>query len=248
MVNGTIFLRKHLKIILLLVIVILTISISFLKNNTIEKVVNTIKIKPLDNRVIVIDPGHGGIDGGTNYGDILEKDINLDVGLKLRDLLVKKGATVFMTREIDDSLDDHIAGNGSRHREDLSTRVRLINESKADLFISIHVNYSKNMRKLGPIVFYHEDSEENKLLAEHMQKFLNDISSYKELDIDAKHNVMSGKYYVAGNTHTPGIIVEMGFLSNELDRRILLEHDHQTEIVEQITKAIISYFIEPHRN
>ncbi len=241
------FLRGNPNIIIstiILVLVFSIVSILVLSIDTIENVVDTIKIKPLDNRVIVIDPGHGGIDGGTNYGDILEKNINLEVSMRLKDLLIKKGARVVMTREVDDSLDDHIVGNGSRHREDLSKRVSIINENKAELFISLHVNYSKNEKKLGPIVFFHESRSDNKYLAEHMQKKLHEISAYKKMNFNYKHNVMPGNYYVAGNTQTPGIIVEMGFISNQIDRKLLLDSDHQREIVEKITKGIISYFIE----
>lgn len=237
------YLKANIKIIfsIVILVLILYLIISFLKRSPIKDMVDRIKVKPLDNRVIVVDPGHGGIDGGTNFGDILEKNINLEVGLKLKELLVKKGATVLMTRETDDSLDDHIVGNGSRHREDLSTRARIINESNADLYISIHVNYSKNAKKLGPIVFYHENSEEEKYLAEHIQKYLNDISTYPKHNINIGHNVMSGNYYIAGNTVAPGVIIEMGFLSNEFDRKILLDSDHQNEIADQIAKSIISY-------
>lgn len=230
--------------IFILLLIISIILVPLLRSNTIQKVVTSRRIKPLDNRIIVIDPGHGGIDGGTNFGDILEKDINLAVGLKLKDLLIKKGATVVMTREIDESLDDHIVGNGSRHREDLNARLRIINESKADLFMSIHVNYNKNEKRLGPMVLYHSNSEEGKYLAEHMQVYLNDITTYKRMNITVKHSVMSGNYYIAGNTKIPGIIIEIGFLSNEIDRKLLLDTEHQNEIIEQITKGIISYFID----
>ena len=64
------------------------------------------------------------------------------------------------------------------------------------------------------------------------------------MDITVTHSVMSGNYYIIGNTTTPGIIIEIGFLSNEIDRKLLLDSDHQNEIVEQITKGIISYFID----
>lgn len=230
--------------IFILLLMVSIVLVPLLRSNTIQRVVTSRRIKPLDNRIIVIDPGHGGIDGGTNLGDILEKNINLEVGLKLKDLLIKKGATVVMTREIDESLDDHIVGNGSRHREDLNTRVRIINESKADLFMSIHVNYNKNGKRLGPMVLYHINSEEGKYLAEHMQVYLNDIITYKRMDITVKHSVMSGNYYIAGNTTIPGIIIEIGFLSNEIDRKLLLDLEHQNEIIEQITKGIISYFVD----
>ena len=202
----------------ILLLIISIVLLPLLGPKTVERVVSSVKVKPLDNKIIVIDPGHGGIDGGTNFGDILEKDINLEVGLNLKELLTDKGARVVMTREIDESLDEYIVGNGSHHREDLNTRVRIINESKADLFMSIHVNYSKNEERLGPMVLYHTNSEEGRYLAEHMQGYLNDIATYKRMDITVNHSVMSGNYYITGNTAMPGIIVEMGFLSNHIDR------------------------------
>lgn len=227
----------------MLIIILSIVMISLLLPKTIGGVMHIIKIRPLDNKIIVIDPGHGGIDGGTNIAGILEKDINLSVSLKLKDLLSKKGATVIMTREIDESLDDHIIGNGSRHREDLKARVKIIDESKADLFISIHVNHIKNVKKSGPIVFYDVNSEGEKYLAEHMQEYLNDIVTYKNLGINVQHVATPGDYYILKYSTRPGIIIEMGFISNEHDRRLLLEEDHQNQIVEQITKAIIDYLI-----
>lgn len=223
-------------------IIVLIVMIMLVQTPAVQDVMSIIRIKPLDNKTIVIDPGHGGIDGGTNIGDILEKDINLIIGLKLKDMLIKKGATVVMTREIDESLDDHIIGNGSRHREDLNARVKTVNDSDADLFISIHVNHIKNAKKIGPIIFYHKTSEKGKLLAEHMQEYLNDISTYKKLDIKVEHEATPGNFYILGNTSTLGIIVEMGFLSNDIDRGLLLDSEHQNEIVEQITKGIIAHF------
>lgn len=241
--RPTVFLivtQKRIYYITILMALILLLAL--LPVNAIQSVMNFVKIKPLDNKIIVIDPGHGGIDGGTNIGDILEKNINLTVGLRLKDILIKKGATVVMTREIDDSLDDHIIGNGSRHREDLNARVKVVNDSNADLFISLHVNHIKNAKRIGPIVFYHTSSEIGKYLAEHMQGYLNDISTYKKMDIKVKHEATPGNYYILGNTKTPGIIVEMGFLSNDIDRSLLLDSEHQSDIVEQITKGIIAYF------
>ncbi len=239
--RSTVFVivKRNMRYYILFFVIVLAL---FLNSNTIQNVVNIIKISPLNNKVIVIDPGHGGIDGGTNIGEILEKDINLTIGLKLKELLMKKGATVIMSREIDESLDDRIIGNGSRHREDLEARVQIVNESSADLLISIHVNHIKNKNKIGPIIFYQTDNEKGKYLAEHMQEYLNDISTYKKMDIEVKHGATSGNYYILGNTLPPGIIVELGFISNEIDRELLLQDEHQNEIVEQITKGIIYYF------
>jgi len=224
------------------IFVFLLIIITFQKTNAIQNMIGIYKIKPLQNKTIAIDPGHGGIDGGTYFEDILEKDISLKIGLKLKEELEQKGATVVMTREIDDSLDDHIIGNGSRHREDLVARTNIVNVSKTDILISIHVNYSKNKNKMGPIIFYYTDSEISKILAEYLQDNLNNISSYKKMDRDIGHIVTPGNFYVLRNSEPPGVIVETGFLSNEIDRDLLLDIKHQEEIVRLIGKSIIEYF------
>lgn len=226
----------------IVILMILLVTMTLLPTNAIQDIMNRRKIKPLSGKLIAIDPGHGGIDGGTNIGNILEKDINLAVGLKLKDILTMKGAEVVMTREKDVSLESHISNNQSRHRRDLSARAKIVNESGADLLISIHVNHIKNVKKIGPIVFYYADSEDGKDLAEHMQRYLNDIPTYEEMDITIEHVATAGNYYVLANTEMPGIIIEMGFISNEDDRRLLLEEDHQNEIVKQITKGIVEYF------
>lgn len=223
-------------------LIIFITMITLVPSNTILSVMNSIKIRPLDNKTIVIDPGHGGIDGGTNKVGVLEKDINLIIGLKLKSLLMKKGANVIMTRETDDSLDDGIIGNSSRHREDLEARVKIVNEANADLLISIHVNYSKNPKKIGPIVYYQKDMREGRYLADHMQEYLNDIITYKKINVTPDFIAKPGDYYILRNTTIPGIIVEVGFISNATDTGLLLDSDHQDEMVEKIIKGIIDYF------
>lgn len=238
---SLIFTRDRIYYITILVIII-AILFLFPSRELISAINNKI-IRPLNNITIVVDPGHGGIDGGTSFGDILEKHINLSIGLKLKEELIKRGATVIMTREIDDSLDDHI-DNGSRHREDLEERVRVANDNQADIFISIHVNHSKNENRKGPIIFYDEYSEESKKFAVIMQDYLNKLSSYQKLDKHMNHSVTTGGFYTLQNIKSPGIIVEMGFMSNDLDRELLLEDKHQNEVIDLIARSVISYINE----
>ncbi|HLS53497.1 MAG TPA: N-acetylmuramoyl-L-alanine amidase [Tissierellaceae bacterium] len=230
--------KKHLYLISVLIIGIATINI--LPSEAIKNVISSSKIKPLSKRIIVVDPGHGGIDGGTHYGEILEKDINLAIGLKLRDQLIKKGAKVNMTRERDASLEDYIS-NGSRHSRDLKARVGIIDASKADIFVSIHVNHIKNVNRMGPIVFYYEKSQKGKSLAEAIQKQLNKLSEYKKEGIEINRIPMTGDYYILKNTKVPGVIIETGFISNQIDRSLLQDEGHQEEIIELIIKGIIAY-------
>ena len=114
-------------------------------------------------QTIVIDPGHGGIDGGTgDRRDILEKDINLDIGIKLKRELLVEGFNVIMTREKDESLEDLSDINSSRYRRDLNARQTIINENEPLVFISIHVNSSKNSSARGVKIYHFPDSEEGK--------------------------------------------------------------------------------------
>lgn len=197
----------------------------------------------LSGKIIVVDPGHGGVDSGTHYeGKVLEKDINLAIGLKLKQHLTTKGASVIMTREIDDSLDDH-KKNGSRHREDLNARVSIVNKSQADVFISIHANCIRNSSStLGPMVFYHGSSEKSKYLAECIQQSLNTLSAYENIGAKAKHLAAKGDYVVLRETSPPGVIVEAGFISNTTDRTLLQKESHQHEIAELIVQGVIKYF------
>ena len=89
-----------------------------------------------DKNIVFIDPGHGGLDGGCNFKDLVEKDINLKIAIKLKNILEENGYTVLMTR----SADIHLCQGKFSKKEDLITRIDLINNSNADMFVSIHTN------------------------------------------------------------------------------------------------------------
>lgn len=134
--------------------------------------VNAISNK-LVGKVIVIDVGHGGKDSGTVYKNIKEKDINLDIALKLKKELIKLGVEVIMTREGDYDLSS--PGSLRRKKSDFDNRIKLINESKADMYISLHINYLDNPKYYGGQVFYIDG---NQRLANIIQdEFIRQLSS-----------------------------------------------------------------------
>lgn len=193
--------------------------------------VNAISNK-LVGKVIVIDIGHGGKDSGTVYKDIKEKDINLSIGLKLKKELIKYGVEVIMTREEDYDLSSSNALR--RKKSDFDNRIKLINESNADMYISIHINYLDNAKYYGSQVFYTEDNLElasviqnefveqlKSPLKEH--KLDNDIYMYKKLDI-------------------PGVLIECGFISNTKERSLLVTDKYQSKIVKSIIDGLIKYY------
>lgn len=234
---------RNNRIISMVIIIILIGSILKLSSIAIKNTLIASRIKPLYKKNIVIDPGHGGIDGGTYFQDILEKDINLQIGLRLREELIKRGGRVAMTREIDESLERYVE-DGSRHSRDLKSRVEIIRDNKADLFISIHVNHIRDSRRMGPIIFYNEENRDSKKLGEYIQTSLNKLSEYEKMGISLDRVALHGDYYILNNSPAPGVIIETGFISNEGDRKLLSKKGHQEEIADLIVKGIIEYFNE----
>ncbi len=189
---------------------------------------------PLNNKIIYIDPGHGGADPGSIYKDIYEKDINLRICLMLKEELENKGAKVYLTRDGDYDLST--PNTSTRKKSDLNNRVRLINDSKADMYISIHLNSTNSASWHGAQVFYDDVNTENKKLAIIMQKELKenlntnrDIEEISTMLLNRKVNVQ-------------GVLIEVGFLSNSNERYLLQQEKYQQKISQVITKGIIKYF------
>lgn len=204
-----------------LVSLILNISIiSYVKGENLD----------LIGKVIYIDPGHGGIDPGATYKDIYEKDINLSIALKLKKELENNGAIVYLTRY--DDIDLSISTNNHK-KSDLNNRVRAINNSNADLFISIHLN-SYGTSWHGVQIFYDDNNSTNEVLASIMDKNIKNLNgnrTYKK-----KNNL-----YLLKNIKIPGILVEVGFLSNENERYLLTNSKYQEKVSKSLCNGIKEY-------
>lgn len=193
--------------------------------------------------IIVIDPGHGGIDGGTNKNGVLEKDINLDIAKKLRNLLQQKGYAIIMTREDDIALDKLDNSSKSRHQRDLNARVGIINKSNAQLFLSIHVDCNlKKPSTNGSIVFYNNRFSESKSLAYSIQKELNIIKlNEKNRSV---HDPTEAKFFILGSTNMPGVLVETAFISNQEERLEIIKDAYREEIAQAIERGVEQYLSE----
>ncbi|KIQ95137.1 N-acetylmuramoyl-L-alanine amidase LytC precursor [Anoxybacillus thermarum] len=192
---------------------------------------------PLSGKIIVLDPGHGGPDGGAVGGDVLEKEVALDVALKLRDYLQQQGALVQMTREGDHDLaSEQTRGYSRRKIEDLQRRVQFVNESEADFFISIHLNAIPSPKWRGAQVFYYPSLEENERLAKFIQQ---------ELRVNLENTHRFAKpiqtVYLLKMAKKPGALVEIGFLSNEEERKLLTSSTYQEQLAASIYKGILRY-------
>jgi N-acetylmuramoyl-L-alanine amidase len=193
---------------------------------------------PLSGRIIVLDPGHGGPDGGAVGDDVLEKEIALKVAAKLRDYLQQQGALVLMTRETDSDLaDKDTRGYSRRKAEDLRKRVALINESEADLFISIHLNAIPSPRWRGAQTFYYGSLIENERIAKFIQAELR-----RNLENTNRVAKMIDTVYLLKYAKKPGALVEVGFLSNPEERELLASSHYQTKLAASIYKGILRYF------
>ncbi|MFW5649782.1 MAG: N-acetylmuramoyl-L-alanine amidase [Acetivibrio ethanolgignens] len=195
-------------------------------------------------KTVAIDPGHGGFDGGFTPGSIdgrewLEKEINLSISLILREKLEKAGYKVVMTRETDEGL--YSEGDSNKKRSDMQKRVGLINESGADIAVSIHQNSFREESSKGAQTFYYPSSLEAKKLAEAI------LEKIKEAVRDGNHRVAKSNesYYMLKNTLCPLVIVECGFLSNYEEAQLLVTPEYQEKIAEGIFLGIEAYFSNP---
>ena len=184
-------------------------------------------------KVIYIDPGHGGLDPGTIYKNIYEKDLNLQISKKLKKVLENDGAIVYLTRYSDYDLSTN--NTIERKKSDLNNRAKIINKSKADVYISIHLNSIKSSTWSGAQVFYDDVNKNNKSLANIMQKNLRENLKTERKVKEISNMLLNRKITI------PGILIEVGFLSNPNERYLLQKSDYQYKICETIKKGIIEY-------
>ena len=190
---------------------------------------------------IVIDPGHGGNDPGKiGINDVPEKDVNLAISLKLKDILEQNDCKVIMTRETDQGL--YQDGDTNKKIADLHARCRIINDSGADAVISIHQNSFTSESSKGAQVFYQTTSEKGKVLAEILQEQL--VSG-----LDPENNRVAkanSDYYMLKNTQAPMVIVECGFLSNTQEAELLTQEAYQRRVAWTVALGTLQYVSGGH--
>ena len=189
---------------------------------------------PLFGKVIYLDAGHGFRDPGALYQGVYEKDINLIITKKLEKELSRNGAIVYMTRT--DDIDLSIGEYTTRKRSDLSNRVKMINESNCDLYLSIHLNAEETGIWQGIQTFYDDVNEENEKIAKFYQnKFI------KKLKTTRKYKQIKD-VYLNKNVTRPGILIELGFLSNGNERYLLKQNWYQDKLAKIISDTTVEYF------
>lgn len=221
--------KKIMKIVSIMMLSFLVLNISLLNVNAEE-----------NNKVIVIDPGHGGIDGGAkSENGVIEKDINLSISLKTKAALESKGYKVIMTRSEDVGL--YTEGKKVREKkiEDLGNRVKIKKDNKCDAFISIHQNMFPQKNCKGAQVWSANNEASQKLGRIIQQKFKEEVdqNNKREAKVAKKeYKILNDGYEGAS------VIVECGFLSNPEECELLGKEDYQNKIANTLANAIDEYF------
>ena len=192
---------------------------------------------------VVIDPGHGGLDGGASSGEVVERDITLSISHELAKRLEKKGATVIMTRRKEgDALAEHAPKDQfptirSRKLADLKLREEMAVKENPDVFISVHVNSIPQEKWRGAQVFYHNGGHPNgEFLAKEIQTSFNE--NLKNTDRVAQ--AISGVYLLK-KAPMPSVLVETGFISNNEERALLIDPAYQKKVADAIAVGITSF-------
>ena len=186
---------------------------------------------PLLGKTIYLDAGHGGVDNGATVNNVKEKDLNLQIVYKLKETLTSAGATVLLTRKDDNDISNPNALY--RKKSDFDNRIKLINNSNADLYISIHQNIYQNKKYSGPQVFYFKDNQKlAEIIQNTLNKYLNTKRKVKTINNTYMYKLLKKK----------GILIECGFISNDNERYKLKTEEYQLKLSKIITEGIITYY------
>lgn len=197
---------------------------------------------PITNKIVGIDPGHGGIDpGAVGKNGISENEINLSIGLKLKRYIEQGGGFVVITRADSGGLYSNQSTTiKEKKKEDLMKRKEIIEDGNCDIFLSIHLNSFQQSQYHGAQTFYKIDSEESMKLAYIVQEELRNVLDENNNRIPQNRDDL----YLLRELDIPSILVECGFLSNPQEEALLANERYQDKIAWAIYKGITRYFNE----
>ena len=192
---------------------------------------------------VIIDAGHGGEDGGAvAYDGSLEKDFNLDIALKLQDVLELYGFNVVMTRTEDVmTCDDNLKTQRQKKVSDIRNRLELINKFDNAIFVSIHQNKFSDSNQEGTQVFYSPVNLNSKKLADCIQ---NSVVSNIQRNNKRKTKKSGTEIFLLYHSVVPSVMVECGFLSNSNDLLKLKTDAYKMKIATLVADGIINYYIQ----
>ena len=210
--------------------------------NSLEAAVGTVEMpKP----VIVIDPGHGGMDGGgVSVNNVPEKGINLDIALGLGDMLRLMGYDVKFTRTEDKSMhDEGVEGLREQKLSDMKNRLELFNTPDA-VCISVHQNRFTDPKYKGAQMFYHADNEQSSRLAENLRTR---IVNFLQPDNTRETKAVNDELYLLCNCRNPAVMAECGFISNPEEAALLEQVPYRRQMSFTLMCGLNDYHIESGR-
>lgn len=204
--------------------------------------VTTTLSKVLTGSIIALDAGHGGYDGGAvgRQTGVQEKELNLDVTLRLRTALEAHGAQVILTRDDDYALCDENPPIRKK-LQDMQRRAALVESGQAELLLSIHMNEYSNRRQAGPQVFFRKGCPAGQLLAGLMQQRMNE-----QLKPARQRVINTGDYYIL-TLGIPSVLVECGFLSNAAEEAQLRDPAYRQRVAESICDGVLDWYAQAER-
>ncbi|MGN0606499.1 MAG: N-acetylmuramoyl-L-alanine amidase [Oscillospiraceae bacterium] len=193
--------------------------------------------------IIILDAGHGGMDGGCSDADgVPEKGINLNILLSLRDMLQYSGYTVEVTRDTDKSIHDSgIEGIANQKSSDMDNRLALFNKYDNAVCISIHQNQFTDSRYKGAQMFYSATNPDSEKLAGILQ---NNFREYLQPDNDREIKLCGEELFLCYFSENPTVMVECGFLSNDEEAEMLKNEEYQNKIAFTIYSSLIQFLNE----
>lgn len=218
-----------------LLVVIVFLGIAHMGSNTVTTIQQQ-KAVPREH-TIVIDAGHGGIDGGaTSCTGVLESHINLDIALRLEDMFHLLGYDTVMIRRTDESI--YTEGNtiASQKVSDLKERVRIVNETPGAILVSIHQNTYPDSRYRGAQVFYANDDQSKKIAQTMQQNIINVLNSGSRRKTKQAKGV-----YLMENITAPGILIECAFLTNPEEEAMIRDAGYQMKLCGVIAATVSSH-------
>ena len=223
--------KKHIVLFsfFLIIFVLLIVFISTIVN------LKTVNIKPETNYVVVIDAGHGGIDGGSvgKTTKVTESSLNLTFAKNLQQQLTQMNISSVLTREDDNGLYDSDAKN--LKRSDMKKRQDIISSFQPQIVVSLHMNSFPLTSSRGAQTFYKKGNEQGKILADSIQKQLS--TTIEKTGVNGK----VGDYYIVNCTDIPSVLIECGFLSNPEEEILLQNKDYQDKVCYKILCGIVAF-------
>ena len=190
---------------------------------------------------VIIDAGHGGMDGGAVAGDgTLEKTLNLSIAQKLNDLLQCAGVRTVLTRKDDNSIHDADAVSVRQQKvSDIHNRLQIMEQTENAVFVSIHQNHFSVSKYHGAQVFYSANDPQSAILAEQIRQSL---TAHLQPNNTRETKKSGTEIYLLYHAMRPAVMVECGFLSNAEETQKLKTEDYQTKLALSVADGILNFF------